>query len=133
MTNYRRIHRDANHVPIVNELRARGYSVADFAGAGNGVPDILVHKRNTVFIELKMPNGFFRLNQLLFLAQWKGLAGFAETVEQCIALEGDPWLCLKDSDKARILQIVERRKVTSKAKDPQITVKSFEKEFRNNA
>ena len=45
---------DANHVQVVEALRAAGATVQSLAGVGKGVPDLLVgHQGHTLLMEVK--------------------------------------------------------------------------------
>lgn len=105
---FQKVHRDTNHIEIVNDLRKdHDYAVVDLAAVGRGVSDIIVAEANvTALIEIKRSDGEFYLTQLEFLADWPGVAGFAETTQDCLRLMRDPAKYrLSDSDKKIIKMI----------------------------
>lgn len=135
MAHFRRVHRDANHLPIVRDLKRLGYSVGDLAMVGSHFPDLIVaSSRVTALIELKLPTGKFRLGQLEFLATWKGVAGFAETLDDCVNLMEDPGSHgLSWGERQIILNIVQKAKAVAdarKSRDPIMRVTAFEKLFK---
>ena len=131
MPKFQKVHRDANHLSIVKDLRKHGYHVIDLAAVGHSVPDIVVADADTTaLIEIKTPEGWFHLGQLEFLARWPGVAGFAERLADCIALLRRPESHrLSRLDKEVILEIVQdlRSDTTRDQKQPRIMVKKFER------
>jgi len=64
---------DANHIEIVDKLRAIGATVVDLASVGGGVPDILVGWRGrTYLLEIKTTKGYIRATQEQFFRSWVG-------------------------------------------------------------
>ena len=64
---------DANHIEIVDKLRAIGATVVDLASVGGGVPDILVGWRGrTYLLEIKTTKGYIRATQEQFFRSWMG-------------------------------------------------------------
>lgn len=125
----RRITRDKNHLPIMHALRAMGYSVGDMAVVGSHFPDLIVADHfKTVLIELKLPEGHFRIGQLEFLSAWKGLCAFATDLAQCIAIMNDPkQYCLSQQDKNKMEGIAVRYRAKTKDNDPRMNVTVFDK------
>jgi hypothetical protein len=76
---------DANQEPIVDALRAMGYSVTSLAKVGNGCPDIVcgAHGHN-VLIEIKVPGETLNAPQKKWHREWTGKAhvvySFAEAL-----------------------------------------------------
>lgn len=105
---FQKVHRDTNHVEIVNDLKKdHAYAVVDLAAVGRGVSDIIVADMNvTALIEIKMPDGEFYLTQLEFLADWPGVAGFAETTADCLRLMRDPDKYRLSDDDKRIIKLI---------------------------
>ena len=72
-----RARRDANDKPVVEAVKAAGFSVVDYARAGLGIPDKLALKLlpdGTYFIcwlEIKSPSGKLSENQLLAKQVWE--------------------------------------------------------------
>lgn len=132
-SKYLRTKRDASHVAIQTELRKRGFSVVDLSSVGGGVCDLLVSsKYYTVLIELKEPNGSIYLEQLRFIAEWKGYVAFAQTADECVAIMGDPnRQCLQIHQRARMGQIEARYRAKTKDKIPRIGFGTFEKLMEN--
>lgn len=66
--------RDANEAPIVDALKAQGFSVARISG--KGIPDLLVSKRPSFvrLVEIKNPKGKNRQteDQAKFHESWQG-------------------------------------------------------------
>ena len=64
--------RDANDAIITEALRAAGFTVIDFAGAGNSIPDKLVTREFpdgtqwVCWVEIKTPTGKLRPGQEAF-------------------------------------------------------------------
>jgi hypothetical protein len=131
--HHQKVHRDANHPGIVHDLKKMGYSVGDLAMVGGSFPDIIVaDPATTALIEIKMRGGAFRLGQLMFLASWQGVAGFAETTDDVVRLMRRPdEFSLTWAEKQMITTICINLAVEKqKAKDPQVLVTKFEKLFR---
>jgi Holliday junction resolvase len=62
---------DANHVPIVEALRARGWSVLSLAALGKGVPDVLAHRQGVWRLcEIKVGKNKLNEKQQRFAAVW---------------------------------------------------------------
>jgi Holliday junction resolvase len=79
--------RDSNHAAVVAELRQAGVTVCDLAGCGNGVPDLLIRRRECVLlVELKRPHGG-RLTPLeqRFADEWGAHVIVARSTEEVIA------------------------------------------------
>ena len=73
MAARRKTSRDANHIEIVDKLRAIGATVVDLASVGGGVPDILVGWRGrTYLLEIKTTKGYIRATQEQFFRSWMG-------------------------------------------------------------
>ena len=90
---YRNGSRDKNHAAITKGLRTLGYLVVDLAGAGDGVPDVLVFSRTgaLVFIEFKTAKGKLRASQVAFaerLTSYDVRHGVARTLDEALALVG---------------------------------------------
>lgn len=72
-----RARRDANDKPVVEAVKAAGFSVVDYARAGLGIPDKLALKllpNGTYFIcwlEIKSADGKLSDNQLLAKSVWE--------------------------------------------------------------
>ena len=70
--------KDANHDEIVGYFERLGWSVADLANVGRGIPDLLVggvHPelgRIMVLVEVKTDKGKLRANQIEFAQLWRG-------------------------------------------------------------
>lgn len=62
---------DANHVEMVDALKARGYLVLSLATIGNGCPDVLTFRHDEGFRlrEIKTPKGKLRRQQEAFQAK----------------------------------------------------------------
>lgn len=90
--NRRATSRDANHAPIVSELRQRGICVLELDRSGNGVTDIVTHHRgSTVFIELKYgKTAVLKKSQAEFLSMWTGHCGIATDTERAYLLATQP-------------------------------------------
>lgn len=131
--SYRTTNRDRSHVKIVHELRAMGFSVADLASIGMGIPDILIASKHcTALVEIKEPDGILYLSQLLFIANWKGNALIAQTSDEITrAIAYDAFLTAKE--KERVLEVVTKYAAKSKAKRPKISVSLFEKEMNERS
>jgi Holliday junction resolvase len=141
MRYHKKVNRDANHKEIADALERAGYSVIDLAMVGDSVPDILAARNAVcVLIEIKHPEGKFSLDQLSFLANWRGHSAFASSIDEALQVMRDPErFSLTEKEKRRILQIVIKREQEltlkrhngQKADDkPRIRVSAFEKEFR---
>lgn len=105
---FQKVHRDRNHIEIVNDLKKdHHFAVVDLAAVGRGVSDIIVADENvTALIEIKMPDGEFYLTQLEFLAEWPGIAGFAETTIDCLRLMREPEIYRLSDDDKRIIKMI---------------------------
>lgn len=127
---YQTVHRDANHISIVKDLRKLGKVVIDLAAIGNSVPDLIVADPVvTALIEVKMPKSQVYIAQLEFLARWPNVAGLAETTEDAIAIMTDPKKRLTDREKDIILKLcIEYRAKTTDLR-PRIRIMEFEKRF----
>lgn len=135
MAKFTKVHRDANHIEIVKDLKSLLYAVIDLAAVGRGVPDIIVSDEAvTALIEIKVSDKGtnFYLTQLEFLARWPGVCGFAETTDDCLRLMRDPETYrLKPYQRKIILKIVDiRRQETKNDFNPRIGVKKFEAMFK---
>lgn len=80
---------DANQKDIVNELRARGYSVAITSSLGKGFPDLVIAKGKTVLVELKdgkKPPSQRKLtpDEKEFIDRWKGEIIVANSIEDIL-------------------------------------------------
>lgn len=65
--------RDRNEKPIIDRLKASGFSVTPLQG--RGVPDLLVSKwRHCWLIEIKQPKATYTPAQLAWRDAWKGPA-----------------------------------------------------------
>lgn len=70
--------RDANDGIITEALRVAGFTVHDFAGAGNSIPDKLVSRELPdgtqwiCWVEIKTPTGKLRPGQEKFRALFEG-------------------------------------------------------------
>lgn len=113
----------------MHELLKRGFSVADMASVGNSFPDLVVADYNhTVLIELKEPEGKIYIAQIEFLANWKGYAAFAQTIEDCIRIMHFPvTYSLSQKQKDYMLQIAIRYRHKTTSRNPQIAVSTFDK------
>lgn len=131
------VSRDKNHKSIADHLKAQGHKLMDLAGIGNSVPDLLVCRIDltVILIEIKMATGRgFYLDQLQFLAEWPGYAGFAETEADADNLVNDPeTYALGSRERRIILDIVTEWRAKAKTgvgkTKPLIRVKEFEKQF----
>lgn len=123
-----RPHRDKSHLSIAKELQQRGYSVGDTSLAATvGFPDMPVAKNGkTIVVEIKQPEGNFSIKQLEFLSTWQGLAGFATTAADIIAMFETGQGCLTQNEKDRIAIIALHYRGMSKDKNPRIAVSRFE-------
>lgn len=76
--------RDRNERPIVDTLRARGFSVAQLQG--KGVPDLLVARGAEMWIvEVKQPKGTHTSAQNEWRSKWVGPAPITlRTVEEAL-------------------------------------------------
>ena len=65
---------DANHVEIVNAIRATGCAVLDLSAVGGGVPDLLVQCRDgsLILIEVKVDKGKLNKRQQAWHDAWRG-------------------------------------------------------------
>lgn len=130
---FQRVFRDANHLEIVKELKRRGYAVVDLAAVGQNVPDIIVADATvTALVEIKLPTGWFSLGQLEFMANWPGIGGFAENVQDVEKLMVAPNVHrLSQSDKDAILAICAELRADElrDQRQPRIKVTKFTKLF----
>ncbi len=88
---YRQGNRDANHKQISDGLKKLGYLVVELAGAGDGVPDLLVFTRTgrPTFIEIKVAKAKLRDSQKAFAARlltYDVAHGVARTLDEALAL-----------------------------------------------
>jgi hypothetical protein len=99
--SYRKVHRDANHWPIVRALEALGLSVLDLSAAGKGCPDLAVcgtrgGVRGTSeqvlvwFVEIKSETSFrhgygVQANQQAWMDRWPGPSTVLWSVDDAIA------------------------------------------------
>lgn len=76
---------DANHKPISDELKARGYSVKDTSQLGNDFPDLIVGRwGRDVKVELKS-DGELSEGQIKFAREWQGEKPImARTIEEIV-------------------------------------------------
>lgn len=99
--------RDDNQSAIAAALRAAGYSVADLASVGAGVPDLLVggelacpgcgrSLRANVLLEIKNTAGRgLKLTpaEAAFFTRWAGQAAIVKDIDQALdLLAGGAWL-----------------------------------------
>jgi hypothetical protein len=78
----RRVHRDANHAPIVRALEGIGCTVLDLSSVGGGCPDVAVGRGGvTYLLEIKRPLGprggshehqTLKPHQAEWHARWRG-------------------------------------------------------------
>jgi len=131
MSKWLKVTRDANHLSIVKDLKKLGYAVIDLAAVGRNVPDLIVSDATvTALVEVKLSTGWFYLGQLEFLAKWPGVAGFAETLDDALALMTEPEKHrLTWNQKQAILNICERLRNDEKRAQtqPRVTVSKFNK------
>lgn len=86
MSRYAR-RRDSNHATVVSELREAGVTVCDLGSLGNGVPDLLVRRRECVLlVELKRPEGGrVTSHQQRFIDDWGAHVIVARSTEEVLA------------------------------------------------
>lgn len=134
-----KVHRDKNHMPILNHLRKlekpRGLKVIDLAATGNSFPDLITATAiHVVLIEIKMEGAQIYLKQLEFMAKWPNYGGFATNEEQAenLALRPEEY-ALKDWEKIIVGEIAAewtaKTKAASNTTKPKIAVNLFDKEF----
>ena len=125
----KRAHLDKNHTEIVTALIKSGAYVLDLATNGGGCADILAVTRpdSAVLLEIKQADGKFTIEQLQFLAAYRGYCAWACTAESAIKIARSPMLfALSEKDKRRLLKIV--LECQSKGQK-EIRVSAFEKRF----
>lgn len=129
---FQKVHRDTNHSEIVKDLAKHGIAVIDLAAVGSGVPDIVVSDGvTTALIEIKMPKSQIYISQLEFLAKWPGVAGFAQTFDDVMALLHDPETNrLTKQQQSIIRQICLDYRAKTTDMRPRIRIMEFEKLFR---
>ncbi|HEY0657269.1 MAG TPA: hypothetical protein VGD05_02285 [Pyrinomonadaceae bacterium] len=83
---------DANHKNIADHLRRFGVSVYEAANVGKGVPDLIIHKFETGFLEIKIEGSgaSFKRPQIIFMSSYKFHIGIARTKEEALAFALDP-------------------------------------------
>lgn len=73
---------DLNQTEIVEDLRAKGYSVLSLAAVGKGCPDLLVAKLGiTILVEVKSGSNELRENQKEFFSTWAGICVLARCAQ----------------------------------------------------
>ena len=108
----RRGSRDANHAAIRDALRKLGYLVIDLAGAGDGVPDLLVFGRTgrVVFLELKTFKGKPRPSQERFAAQlatYDVTHAYVRTLDEALAVLSPNWRATAEANGKRTHETIE--------------------------
>jgi hypothetical protein len=129
---------DANHFEIANGLKAYGYGVTDMAAVGGGMTDLLVSDgktKVTVAMEIKTSAGRLKLSQLKFLADFKGYSAFVSTLDEAVSVMRYPQLhCLSEQYKQAMIKFLIRwepdARTKQKTTNPQILVKTFEREIK---
>lgn len=116
---------DKNHKEIVDGLRKHGVAVINNSDSGKGRLDIATHFNLTCFIELKYGKAAeFKRSQLEFLANWKGLCGYAMNFDEALRLAKYPEdFALTNKQKLKILQWLVRNPDRKR-----VLVSTFEKE-----
>lgn len=82
---------DQNQKEIVDALRAVGCLILDLTAVGNGCPDLLVARHDTLYLlEIKNPGTKGKLNarQQKWHDEWKGQVAIASTVDEAFAIVG---------------------------------------------
>jgi Holliday junction resolvase len=78
--------RDANQFPLVRELLACGFSVADTSQVGGDFPDLVVARNAlNVLVEVKTTNGRLTAGQNDFASRWRGPVILARSAEDVLA------------------------------------------------
>jgi hypothetical protein len=137
MKTKRKVSLDANHTEIVNGLKKYGYGITNLAASGNGVSDLLVSDgktKVTVAMEIKTESGRLKLSQIKFLANFKGYSAFVSTLIEAVAVMCSPEkYCLSEKYKQTMMKFLIRwepkARIKQKTTNPQILVKTFEKEI----
>lgn len=95
---------DANHIAIRDHLKANGVWCWDCAASGGGLPDLIVHYRETAFLEIKVEKKaqIYR-TQLVFIAFTKAMVGFAQNEAEALLFAKEPAAhCLTQAQKNKI-------------------------------
>jgi hypothetical protein len=128
MAKWTKVTRDKSHLKIQHELEDRGFSVVDLAMVGEDVCDLLVASPTTSCLaEIKEGlDSQITTAQIRFIANWKGNAMIALTVEDIThAMRNQVFLTQVEKDK--MLQIAIRQEYKSIDTNPRITVKRLRK------
>lgn len=81
--------KDANHGPIVKDLKALGFDVVDLSRVGGGCPDILVAwSGGYALLELKTAAGKLNKKQKKFHAEFGGRIFMVRSVVEALAALG---------------------------------------------
>lgn len=71
---------------MLDALDRRMIWYKNMSGAGEGFPDIMTSTSHVAFIEIKSPGRPVKIKQLEFMISFPGVAGFATTPAEAIAI-----------------------------------------------